>query len=1032
MAAPAPENVEHRQHYTPRQPGKPQPLPQTPGSARSNRGILNTNRMMQLDLPEQALLMLEEIAIERDEVERQAAGGAQLQITGATASYSTGANKMVTTSAAPTSSSSHLEWFESLLKEYHARLHTKEGKTFTKVTARLKQWERQKSLARLTGAIRTAGGATSRTPRSGRHSVKSQSSFFASSDNDEDALTEGAATPGSGYDEAGGEGKQKYAEAIRTESKNSTKREVEQLRKEISFALFTRGGVATPTAGSKNAAGAGEAGGEVLDGLDGVVLHEDSKELSNAGGTKAQMETKPPQMNFFAPKFTKREKLTALAAFLVSIFAVVLMCVWKPHQPSEVLHTTRLTKYNSFITSPVYTISESQPLVMPLEDHNNHDSTHVEVIDLKMFAAQQPRTDSDSVKEKVQWKIYNSLNEVVKSGSLLLSKDEEVEYFETLDVESLHPVKAEFTLTRETTAGVALTGHTDFLGLKVQLVCFTWLGKWRLYFAVILFLGTFALIISEVVHRVYVTLVAATIGLFLNSVVHEQIHLKETIAMIDFGTLMLLFSMMINVNFLAQTGFFQWFSVKIVIFSKCDVRKLFFLLANITGILSAFLDNVTVVMLMGPLTFQLCKAFRRNPKPFYLAQVICATVGGTSTLIGDPPNIVIGYKLKVGFVDFLIYNAPLIVVLLPLSSYLLYRQFREEILAGEPDDEVEDQDDLRRINLQEQDENQAKPPQLQPDGAMAPAKQADAIVVTTATEDEKGQEPLQLPITQRDHATSSNIADAADSRTSQEAVGQRSTRSNASYSSSASSNGVVFVDLEKLKRDNRITDHYMLLKVTAVFAGIFLALCLSPVHQQEAAWFTFLGMLLLCFLLTSHEIHHVLESVEWDVLMFFASLFVLVECLAELGLIRLVGECISNVISSIDDESARLPVAMLLILWVSSMGSAFLESLPYTTTMCYLLLALKTEEDTTNKLGFEVENLSYALSVGACIGGIGSIMGSSANLVAMGICSRYLPADAPLHHKIQGKDFLKYGFPVLLILTAVSSVYQYVIFSVVQ
>eukprot|EP00392_Amoebophrya_sp_AT5.2_P017170 g17493.t1 len=217
----------------------------------------------------------------------------------------------------------------------------------------------------------------------------------------------------------------------------------------------------------------------------------------------------------------------------------------------------------------------------------------------------------------------------------------------------------------------------------------------------------------------------------------------------------------------------------------------------------------------------------------------------------------------------------------------------------------------------------------------------------------------------------------------------------------------------------------MLLKVSAVFAGICLALFLSPVHGQEAA--CFLGMLLLCFLLTSHEVHHVLEAVEWDVLLFFASLFVLVESLAELGLIRMVGDLIGQVIRNIDGAN-RLSVAMVLILWVSSMGSAFLESLPYTTTMCYLLLALQTQEE---ELGIEVHKLSYALSVGACVGGIGSIMGSSANLVAMGICERYLPKDAPVGHRIQGRDFLRYGFPTLCVLTAVATLYQWLVFCVV-
>ncbi|CAD7958955.1 unnamed protein product [Amoebophrya sp. A25] len=587
-------------------------------------------------------------------------------------------------------------------------------------------------------------------------------------------------------------------------------------------------------------------------------------------------------------------------------------------------------------------------------------------------------------------------------------------------------------------------------GFKVQVVEFEWLGHGRLWLAAVLFLVTFGFILAEVVHRVYVTLIGATVGLFLVTLTHEQIHLPEVVAMIDFGTLLLLFSMMVNVNFLAQTGFFQWASVQIVRLSSkpvadegssttdvkanevkniappsiqagasipssgadasvadaydgvdegrtrnddlligaspsankntraiegdhqtaddggskqavrsldevalaldpvrqktgeapsnfalpasvssasatpgmlvdCNLTRVFFLLANITGVLSAFLDNVTVVMLMGPLTIQLARTFGRNPKPFYLSQVICATVGGTATLIGDPPNIVIGSMMDIGFADFIIYNTPLIVILLPLSSYLLYRQFRTEVA------------------------------------------------------------------------------------------------------------GTARIDLSLLTRDNRITDRYMLLQVGAVFAAVCFGLFLSPLHGQEVAWFTFLGMLFLCLLLSHHEIHHVLESVEWDVLLFFASLFVLVECLGEMGLIRLVGDAMADVIRGMPAD-ARFPVGMLLFLWVSSMGSAFLESLPYTTTMCYLLKAMHVEEDS---LGISVGNFSYALSVGACVGGIGSIMGSSANLVAMGISQRYMPADAPANHRIQGRDYLRHGFPPLVVLTLVTSLYHYLVFSVI-
>ena len=113
----------------------------------------------------------------------------------------------------------------------------------------------------------------------------------------------------------------------------------------------------------------------------------------------------------------------------------------------------------------------------------------------------------------------------------------------------------------------------------------------------------------------------------------------------------------------------------------------------------------------------------------------------------------------------------------------------------------------------------------------------------------------------------------------------------------------------------------------------------------------------------------------------------------------------------------------MLILWVSAIGSAFLESLPFTTTLTYVLIDLKNE----GTLGVRMEPLAWALSIGACVGGIGSIMGSSANLVALGVSARYSPAEPILSH-----HFLKYGLPLLFLLIAIASLYQYVVFTLLD
>jgi len=206
----------------------------------------------------------------------------------------------------------------------------------------------------------------------------------------------------------------------------------------------------------------------------------------------------------------------------------------------------------------------------------------------------------------------------------------------------------------------------------------------------------------------------------------------------------------------------------------------------------------------------------------------------------------------------------------------------------------------------------------------------------------------------------------------------------------------------------------------AVLLGILLALLTAPVHGIEPSWFTMMGMMACAMMFDRHHMGHFLEFVEWDTLFFFAILFVLVETLSELGVIRFIGDMIVNLIM-VAPEDSRMYFAMFVVLWLSAMGSAFLESLPFTTTFVYILLDLMIR----GIPGCQVELLIWPLSIGACCGGIGSIMGSSANLVCMAVSNRYSVKD---EDKIQGSDFLKYGFPTLLILMVFATVWLFFLF----
>ena len=202
-------------------------------------------------------------------------------------------------------------------------------------------------------------------------------------------------------------------------------------------------------------------------------------------------------------------------------------------------------------------------------------------------------------------------------------------------------------------------------------------GSWRVLFAGLLFLLIFFLVLSEVINRVYSTMAGAILVTGLNTLVYgHAAELGDAFGHVDWATLLLLFSMMILVDLLSVTGFFEWCAVRVAAAARGSATTVFIMLSLLAGFLSAFLDNVTCVMLFGPVTISLCKQMKVPSVPFYLTITLCATIGGTATLVGDPPNVVISQRLGVGFVDFLAYNGPLVFVMLPVAVAVQFYRFR--------------------------------------------------------------------------------------------------------------------------------------------------------------------------------------------------------------------------------------------------------------------------------------------------------------------------------------------------------------------
>jgi Na+/H+ antiporter NhaD/arsenite permease-like protein len=200
-----------------------------------------------------------------------------------------------------------------------------------------------------------------------------------------------------------------------------------------------------------------------------------------------------------------------------------------------------------------------------------------------------------------------------------------------------------------------------------------------------IFLGIYALIVSEKIHRTLAALLGASLVILLRLV--DQ---RDAFASVDFNVIFLLAGMMIIANVMAKTGIFQWIAVEAVRRAEGQPYRLLLLTSLITAVVSAFLDNVTTVVLLTPITFFVAQRLGTSPVPFLISQVIASNVGGTATLIGDPPNIIIGSQMGKDFNDFLLNLAPAATAALAVYLLLARWLFRDELRAAtsalEPDD----------------------------------------------------------------------------------------------------------------------------------------------------------------------------------------------------------------------------------------------------------------------------------------------------------------------------------------------------------
>ena len=412
-----------------------------------------------------------------------------------------------------------------------------------------------------------------------------------------------------------------------------------------------------------------------------------------------------------------------------------------------------------------------------------------------------------------------------------------------------------------------------------------------------IFLITYAGIISEKLHR---TLIAMLGGILM--VVFGVIDQKTAIHHIDFNTIGLLVGMMIIVSITAQTGVFGYIAIRAAKKVKGNPIRLLFVLGLITAIASAFLDNVTTVLLIVPVTLSITSQLKVNPTPYLITQIFASNIGGTATMIGDPPNIMIGSAVKeLTFLAF-INNLSLITFIILFVSLVIFRLISRQKLKTTPE--------LINELLNKDERNEIK-------------------------------------------------------------------------------------DVKLLKK--------CVFVIVVTIGGFFL-------HQFihiETATISLFGAFLLLLMTGDKYLDRTLEKVEWTILFFFIGLFVIVGGLVETGLIAMVAK------KAMALTGGEIKMTTLLILWMSAIVSAFVDNIPFVATMIPMIKEMGSIGITN------LEPLWWSLSLGACLGGNGTLIGASANLVVAGLAAKQ-------GHHISFMKYLIVGFPVMIISIILSTIYIYV------
>jgi Na+/H+ antiporter NhaD/arsenite permease-like protein len=410
------------------------------------------------------------------------------------------------------------------------------------------------------------------------------------------------------------------------------------------------------------------------------------------------------------------------------------------------------------------------------------------------------------------------------------------------------------------------------LTLKRQITPAFWIAS-------IVLLVVYVLIAAELMHRTLAAFLGAALILFITYTAgtfdknYFILSFEDAMRAIDLNVIFLLMGMMIIVGVLKKTGLFQWMAYKAYALARGNIFALAFILQIITAVTSAFLDNVTTMLLMIPVTIEIAVTLKINPLTLLIPEVFASNVGGAATLIGDPPNILIGSYAKLTFAQFVINLALVCTVCLTLTSLWYLWWYKKGYLAAEVRD-----------------------------------------------------------------------------------VGRT---------------------IEYLKEEYKITNKKLTVMGLGILAFVIFLFIVHGVLHMEPSVAALIGAMVLLAISRVDIVEMLEHEVEWPTLVFFIALFMVIAGAEETGLIQIIAEWVKDL------SGGNLTAAIVLVLWVSAIASAFIDNIPFTATMLPIIAFLNQTIP-----GAESGVLWWSLALGACLGGNGTMIGASANVVTVGLVEK--------------------------------------------